>query len=440
MKKLLMVFLLSLLIHPIEALGWQRHTIGNIITPIYLIVEDLDLDGDLDVAAGSNISANPVNSEVAWFENDSNKSGTFIKRIISPAAPASKAIQNAEGLASADVDKDGQKDVVVATGRITKANKFGGFYWFKSPPGFQGGWIRYPIYEPRAGSNFYKVYPIDANEDTWPDFVIGGDSGAYIFLNPTNPTDPLAAWDKLLLDEYSGSSVNLADVDKDGRVDILNTSGGGVSPELAGNVSWFKITNDAGVVSVKRTVIDADLKKAFDLTSMDITGDGYPEVFVTIFNPPGSPGSNGIYWYENPGSGGGKWTKNVLDPNFSGSDIYTGDINRDGQDDLVVSGLFINKISWFEYEWAGGTAVWTEHVVDSNVNFPGDISVNDFDGDGDMDIVVQVISDNEVVWYENDLPKRDVSLPRAFFKSLWAKTKKVLIWLKSIPMKCSRKL
>lgn len=191
-------------------------------------------------------------------------------------------------------------------------------------------------------------------------------------------------------------------MDQDGKTDILNTNTGVVPPEELGNVSWFKIINNGGEVSVERTVIDSALEKAFDITAMDITGDGYPEVFVSIFNVAASnPNLNGIYWYENTGSGGGEWTKHVVDPDFSGSDLYTGDINGDGQDDLVASGLFIKKISWFEYSWEGSKAEWTEHVVDSDVDFPGDISVNDIDRDGDLDIVVPVLHDDELVWYEN---------------------------------------
>lgn len=406
MKKLLILCLCIGFLSPIEASGWQRHSIGSIEQPIYLIVDDLDNDGDLDVAAGSALSPNPIDSEIAWFENDLEINGIFFKKIISPATPSSEAIQNAEGLASIDVDKDGQKDIAVATG--TMANQFGGLYWFKSPENFQGDWIRFPIYEPIAGNSFFKVYPIDANEDTWPDFVIGGDGGAYILFNPTDPADPFVTWDQLFLDPYSGPSVNLADVDNDGKVDVLNTNTGVVPPETVGNVSWFEIINEGGNVSALRTVIDAALENAFDIAAMDITGDNYPEVFVSVFNPPpGDPNLNGVYWYENPGSGGGLWIKNVVDPDFSASDIYVGDVNMDGQKDLVASGLFINKVSWFEYEWINNTAVWTEHVVDSNISRPGDISTNDVDNDGDLDIVINVLTDDEVVWYENILNDYD---------------------------------
>ena len=407
MKRLCMLGIFLLSLSPVEAVGWQRHSIGDIVYPVYLIVDDLDGDTDLDVAAGSEGGPNPVDSEVAWFENDLDKSGAFTKRIISPATPTSEAIQNAEGLASVDVDKDGQKDIAVATG--TMSNQYGGLYWFKSPKNFQGDWIRYPIYEPASGNSFFKLYPIDTNNDGWSDFVIGGDAGAYLFINPTNPSNPTTTWDQLFLHEYSGPSVNLADVDKDGVMDILNTNTGVVPPEDFGNVSWFKINNVGGEVSVERTVIDAALEKAFDINAMDINGDGYPEIFVSIFNVLArNPDLNGIYWYKNPGSEGGGWTKHVVNPDFSASDMYIGDINGDGQDDLVASGLFIGKISWFEYKWEGGTVEWTEHVVDPDVALPGDISLNDIDVDEDLDIVVTVLEDDELVWYENEIPRPSV--------------------------------
>ena len=145
----------------VVAYAWQQKIVGSMPTPIYLIVEDLDEDGDLDVAAGGILGSVPVDSEVAWFENNN---GSFSKHIISPSSPPSAAIQNAEGLACADVDRDGQKDIAVATGVM--GDLYGGMYWFKSPPGFQEAWTRFSIYEPTVGNTFFKVYSLDANDDT----------------------------------------------------------------------------------------------------------------------------------------------------------------------------------------------------------------------------------------------------------------------------------
>ena len=50
--------------------GWKKHVIGDQTTPIYLVVEDMDNDGDLDVATTTNRHPGLYDSEVAWFQNN----------------------------------------------------------------------------------------------------------------------------------------------------------------------------------------------------------------------------------------------------------------------------------------------------------------------------------------------------------------------------------
>ena len=81
-----------------------------------------------------------------------------------------------------------------------------------------------------------------------------------------------------------------------------------------------------------------------------------------------------IYWYEAPEKNGDPWKQHVLSNTFSGTDIYTGDINRDSKTDLVVSGAFIDKLAWYEYKSEDGKILWTEHIIDDCINDPGDVS------------------------------------------------------------------
>jgi hypothetical protein len=55
----------------------------------------------------------------------------------------------------------------------------------------------------------------------------------------------------------------------------------------------------------------------------------------------------------------------------------------------------------------GGAISWIEHVIDDNINIPGDISLNDIDGDGDLDAVTTVWNGGEIVWYENHVNDDD---------------------------------
>jgi hypothetical protein len=145
-------------------------------------------------------------------------------------------------------------------------------------------------------------------------------------------------------------------------------------------------------------MIDANLDGAFDVNCLDVNGDSKKDVLVSIFT------DLYIYWYENPSSASDPWIKHLVTDTYAGSaDLYTGDINRDGKTDFVVSGLTNYKIAWFEYNWVDGQALWTEHLIDDNINEPGDNSLDDLDGDGDLDVVVCGQKEDQMIWYENKL-------------------------------------
>jgi hypothetical protein len=63
--------------------NWERHVIGSLDSPIYLVVKDMDNDLDLDVVATTNKHPGYYNSEVSWFENKIDVDGSWEKHIIS---------------------------------------------------------------------------------------------------------------------------------------------------------------------------------------------------------------------------------------------------------------------------------------------------------------------------------------------------------------------
>ena len=97
------------------------------------------------------------------------------------------------------------------------------------------------------------------------------------------------------------------------------------------------------------------------------------------------------------------WAKDPINKNWKGLAIK-------GYDPVAyfTLGKPVKGKSEFEYKWEGGTVEWTEHVVDPDVALPGDISLNDIDVDEDLDIVVTVLEDDELVWYENEIPRPSV--------------------------------
>jgi hypothetical protein len=375
--------------------GWDMHVIGQQNSPIYLYVEDIDGDGDLDVAATSDVHPDGANSEVAWYRNNMKQGLPWNKFIISSDDPNTNPIYGAAGIIMSDIDGDGHKDAVVVTGNVVYP--WGDVYWLKAPEDpATGPWQRFTL-ETEVADSYYKVYTMDANRDGKQDIVIGGNRGAVLFLNPGNPDQPGAVWTKVPLPEKTGSSIYLDDMNNDGKIDVVNSYTGLSSMGYVGNVSWLDVTDAGGQIGFNRTIIDPDSVRAFDVNTLDVNEDGEKDVVVSTLMKPG------IYWYEQPANSGDSWIQHFVSNTFKGTDMYTGDIDKNGKTDLIISGAFSNKISWFSYSWENGQALWMEHSLDDNISQPGDISLNDVDGDGDLDVVVTSLVSNQVLWYENRL-------------------------------------
>ena len=367
--------------------GWERHVISAQYRPMYLYVKDVDRDGDLDVVSTTNQHPYPFISEVAWSRNNIDQNGSWEKFIIDSSTGIAP-IKNATGVTVEDIDGDGYEDVVVASGRVSAY--VGGVYWYKAPADPTGVWQRFAIEEGTIDS-YFKIYTMDANNDGLKDLVVGGRKGVVIFLNPGSPNLPGVVWQKLTLPSGMGSSIYLDDLNNDGRVDIVNTF-------LYGNVSWVDVLYQNEQFAFNRTMIDSNLDSAFDVNCMNINGDSLKDVLVSIFYT-----LPYIYWYESPSNPSDPWIQHLITNTFSGTDLYTGDINQDGKTDFAVSGVWDKKIAWFEYRWENGQAIWTEHLIDDNINEPGDNSLDDLDGDGDLDVVVCGQKEDQMIWYENKL-------------------------------------
>jgi hypothetical protein len=375
--------------------GWEKKVIGQQTSPIYLYVEDIDGDGDPDVAATADVHPWGTNSEVAWYRNNLSQGLPWEKNIISSELPETDPIFGAAGIIIADIDGDGRKDAVVVRGNVITPR--GDVYWFKAPEDpATTPWQRFTL-EKGAVDSYFKVYTMDADGNGDQDIVIGGNRGAVLFRNPGNPDQPGAVWTKVPLPAGTGSSIYLDDMNNDEKTDIINSHTGFSSTGYLGSVSWLDVTDTGGEIGFNGTMVDSASIRAFDVNTIDVNGDGKQDVIVSSFMAPA------IYWYEQPANSGDSWIRHFVSNTFDGTDIYTGDIDKDGKKDLIISGLFGNKISWFSYSWGNGQAIWQEHSLDNNIAMPGDISLNDIDGDGVLDVVVAGMGENNIVWYKNTL-------------------------------------
>jgi hypothetical protein len=367
--------------------GWKMHVIGSLDKAMYFYTVDMDGDGDLDVVAAGWAHDEVVNSEVAWFVNN-GRSEDWDKIVIQSST--NDPVKSVAGVVAADIDGDGNIDVAGATGGADPAQ----VYWWKAPSDpTEQNWERHLVYE-ESGERFYKIYAWDANGDDMVDLVAGG-YRAILFENPSQP-ETGASWEAFPLPEGAGTFICLDDLNDDGAPDVLS------SHLSEGIVSWTEVGFENDAFAFDMHLIGEDLESTFDVFPMDINGDGRKDVVVSrIFTP-------GIKWFESPAEQNGTWIEHIVSETYAGADVYAGDINLNGSTDFVVAGVTmgggegLSNVTWFETPDNGVT--WVEHRVWTfEIDGPGDISLSDIDGDGDLDIVTPGNTLGRLIWYENTI-------------------------------------
>ncbi len=85
--------------------------------------------------------------------------------------------------------------------------------------------------------------------------------------------------------------------------------------------------------------------------------------------------------------------------------VHAADLTGDGDRDLLVASESDETLRWYEND---GTGTFTEHVIDTGLQYPRDVTAADMDGSGDQDVVVALGADENntgstdaIRWYDN---------------------------------------
>ncbi|MAI32186.1 MAG: hypothetical protein CMM07_11025 [Rhodopirellula sp.] len=339
---------------------WSRHLIGE---GKFHDVElaDLDHDGATEVIVR--------NQSLFGYKN-----GNFI-RIFSQAASAQwsyedLSVPHGEGLALADLDKDGFRDIVASD------------VWLSNPGDSRNSWekIQYTG-SGKGGWHWHDVYidTGDFNGDGWPDILLSPSEpvGAFYEIawleNPGGETGQY--WEKHVVVENVETVhhfVAARDVDLDGDIDVLTAEmnqGEGENPVsvyLNEPGGWVqKILSLGGGHSLRAADIDND----FDV---DLIGTNWQ---IENFQ-----GDYSVWLWRNQLNLQQGWVRHVIDDNRPGqaTAVFAEDFDGDGRKDLVSGG------SWYRNPGALGDQ-WERSELGSGATDAA--LVHDFDRDGRPDVL-----------------------------------------------------
>ena len=284
------------------------------------------------------------------------------------------------------------------------------------------------------------------------------------------PGGPAITWQRFVLDtKFRSEGVAVADVNKDGKMDII-----------AGDV-WYEAPDWKMHVLRKDKPFDpANYSESFCCFVDDFNGDGWPDVIIVPF--PGLP----VHWYENPQGKEGPWKEHLIchsccneSPQFAdlhgkgkkvlimgvqpkgkkldgnegqmfwlapGKDPYqpwemhpisepstpkmpipgtgrfshglgVGDMNHDGRPDVLCTA------GWWEQPKVDDGKPWTFHPAKLGPAC-ADMHVYDVDGDGKMDVLTSSAHNFGIWWHQQTVNKdgKVAFVQRELFKNLIAQT------------------
>ena len=347
------------------------YTVGN--APTSVIVVDLDGDGRAEIVAANNGS-----QSVSVLRNQTAPGGT-----LSFAVQGQRATGvGAQWIRHADLNNDGRPDLIVAGDpspthalavllNITDIAAGTGPE-FSAAQGF--------------GGNFTAsgLALADVDGDGRIDVLANGVGGVRIFRNTTAPGAATVSFGAAITVSVSGPSLGagiaVGDIDGDGRPDLVRTSG-------FGSVAVFRNTSTGpGAINFGSATTFSVGSDEYDVALTDLNGDGRPDIVLSRIN------GNDVRVLRNLTAPGGT-------PNFQllpaiavpGTPIglEVGDLNGDGIPDIAVSQSATGTIALFRGTTAADTAAvsfMAPTVAAVNEN-PQGLAVGDFDLDGRPDLL-----------------------------------------------------
>ncbi|MEM6684546.1 MAG: T9SS type A sorting domain-containing protein [Bacteroidota bacterium] len=343
---------------------------SNVDNPVGVVAKDINGDGNKDI-----IFASEGDRKIGWYEYIGGNQVFGHQRLIhyEPGIPQDVKVF--------DMDGDGDLDIV----SIAEGTQFVGendsVSWFANDG---SGNFTGPNYIDASTNDENKdlaVFDID-NDNDYDVVVIARtafDGEQLFYYENVDGQGNFGSLQTIASDIGSFSKLSHADIDGDGNMDIVTTA------TNENTVAWYRNTDGQGTFGAQQ-IITTSAETVYEAVAVDVDGDGDLDMAYM---------SNGIfksiYWQENTDGAGTFGPQMVITSSLGPNGTFViaaADLDNDGDQDIITSSreLFTSdEVLWIENLDGQGTFD-PPKVISTNVGAPRNITIADFEGDGDLDI------------------------------------------------------
>lgn len=276
-----------------------------------------------------------------------------------------------------DVDGDGWTDTISGAWHNKRLS------WIRNPGKADTPFTEITIDEP---GNIETAILADINGDGQPDVlpnIFNGQPGWYEFHRDPTAEHGVRWTQHDLPLELSGPGVGAADLNNDGRCDIVGAKG------------WAEQPADKTAPWIWHAEFDLE-DPSIPILIHDVDQDGDPDLIW------GMGHKYGVYWLEQQqdDTGNRTWTKHEIDTSWSQAHVVLlGDLDGDGQQELVTGKRYYAHngndpggkeprcLYWYDFNPT--TKKWRRHTIHEGgpAGIGTSAQLTDIDNDGDPDLI-----------------------------------------------------
>lgn len=349
--------------------GFEEHIVDGAVQCDSLAVADIDGDGSADL-----VGAVSGEYSIVWWENGQGNGEQWIRR------PVTSDFCGAIHVDIADMDGDGDPDILASSFFTGNCDAPHGTAWFENRVAARAPWVKHPV---EGDEKQMLSSPADVDGDGDPDvmatFVTNGDGVLAWWENSDNGRH----WKRRTVTEGLFLGIpDAADLDGDDDMDLI---------AVPGSVSTFGWYENSDRVSWRSHPLASETDNPYTLILFDVDGDTDIDMFTSDYN-------GQVFWWENIDRAA-DWERHEIG---AGQSIYLppngyGDFNGDGIGDAV--GLAVDDADVVRFDNVSGDgSTWSTQVIAAA--FDGSaLAVGEMNGDGRVDVVGAARRLDLVVWW-----------------------------------------